>query len=97
MLRLQGGISDQFVDWHRRFAECAEAITNDVPSCANLCSELMSIDFEMPPELMASMLEELRDHHPIMAAAAESFFRSKCGEADEILNTLSIALRQMGR
>jgi hypothetical protein len=97
VLRLQGGISDQFVDWHRRFAACAEAITKDVPSCANLCSELMSIDFEMPSEFAASMSEELRDHHRIMATAAKTFFRSKCGEADEILYTLMIALRQTGR
>jgi hypothetical protein len=41
-LRLQGGISDQFVDWHGRLAACAEAITKDVPSCTNLCSELLA-------------------------------------------------------
>jgi hypothetical protein len=96
-LRLQAGISDQVVDWHGRFAACAEAITKDVPSCTNLCSELMSIEFEMPPEFVASMPEGLQAHHPIMEAAAETFFRSKCGEADEILNTLLIVLRQTGR
>jgi hypothetical protein len=96
-LRLRGGISDQFVDWHRRLARCAGAITKDVPSCANLCTELVSTDFEMPPEFTASMPEELRDYPRIMAAASETFFRSRCDEADEILNTLTIALRQTGR
>jgi hypothetical protein len=95
-LRLQGGITDHFVDWHGRLAACSAAISNDVPSCANLCTELMSIDFEMPPELAASMPEQLAGHQ-IMGAAFETFFRHRCGEADDILNTLIIALRQISR
>jgi hypothetical protein len=95
-LRLRGGISDQFVDWHARLAACAEAITRDVPSCAALCAELMAIDFEMPPEFAANIAKQLGDDHRLMAAAFETFFRSRCGEADEILNTLIIALRQIG-
>ena len=54
----------------------------------------MSTDFEIPPEFTANIAKELSDDHRIMVAAAETFFRSKCGEADEILNTLLIALRQ---
>jgi hypothetical protein len=92
VLRLQGGITDQFVDWHGRLAACSAAITNDVPSCANLCTELMSIDFEMPSEFAATMPEQLASPQ-IMAAAFETFFRHRCGEADEILNTLMIAFR----
>ena len=95
-LRLAGRISDQFVDWHRRLAACADAIRRDVPSCASLCAELMSKDFEMPPELAASVPEELSDHPAIMAAASENFFRNRCGEADEILHTLIIELRRAG-
>jgi len=91
--RLQGGLSDQFVDWHRRLATCAEAISRDVPSCADLCAELMSIDFEMPPEFAANIAKQLSDEPQIMAATSEDFFRSKCGEAEEILGTLTIALR----
>ena len=78
-------------------AACAEAITKDVPSCADLCAELRSIEFEIPPEFVANVAKELSDDHRVMAAAAETFFRSKCGEADEILNTLMIALRQQGK
>lgn len=93
-LRLHGGISNKFADWHGRLRACAEAITKEVPSCAELCAELMSTDFEIPPEFAANIAKELSDDHRIMAATAETFFRSRCGEADEILNTLLIALRQ---
>jgi hypothetical protein len=95
VLRLQGRITDQFVDWHGRLAACSAAITNDVPSCANLCTELMIIDFEMPPELAASMPEELSDHHQIMSAFSQNYFTKKCDEADAVLHTLMIALRQL--
>jgi hypothetical protein len=96
-LRLQGGISEQFVDWHRRLAGCAEAITREVPSCAALCSEVMSIEFEMPPEFAAKFAQQLTDDPRIMAATLEGLFRSKCAQADEILNTLVITLRQTNR
>jgi hypothetical protein len=93
--RLQGRISDQFVDWHGRLAACADAITRDVPSCAELCKELTTMDFEMPPGFAANIARRLTDDHRLMTAAAEDFFRSKCGEADELLNTLMIALRHV--
>jgi hypothetical protein len=96
-LRLHGGISNQFVDWHGRLAACAEAITKELPSCADLCAELMSIDFEIPPEFAANMTKELSDDHRIITAGSETFFRSRCDQADEILNTLLIALRQAKR
>jgi len=92
--RLQARISDQFVGWHGRLTACAEAITREVPSCADLCAELMSIDFEIPPELSTSVTKHLSDNHRITAAVSETFFRSKCDEADEILNTLIILLQK---
>lgn len=95
-LRLTGRISDQFVDWHGRLAACADAISGDVPSCASLCAELMAMDFEMPPEFAAGVPEELSDHPAIMAAASKTFFRSRCDQADEILNALTIELRRAG-
>jgi hypothetical protein len=97
MLRLQGGISDEFVGWHSRLAACANAITQGIPSCADLCKELMSIDFEMPPEVATRMPEELRSHHQGVAATFETFFRYRCGQVEEILKTLIIALRQARR
>lgn len=95
--RLQGGISNEFVDWHGRLVACVEAIARDVPNCADLCVELKSINFEMPLGLGANIATHLTDDPQIMAAAAFDFFRSKCGEADELLNTLMIALRQASR
>jgi hypothetical protein len=96
-LSLQGGISNQFADWHGRLSACAQAITKEVPSCADLCAELISIDFEIPPEFAANMAKELSDDHRIISAGSEAFFRSRCDEADEILHTLLIALRQATR
>jgi hypothetical protein len=96
-LRREGRISHKLVDWHERLATCAEAITRDIPTCAGLCAELMSIDFEIPPELAAKVAEELSDDPRVIVAGSENFFRKKCGEADEILHTLIIALGQADR
>jgi hypothetical protein len=93
-LRSQGAISKQFVDWHAHMAKSSSAITKDVPSCADLCKELMSIDFEIPPEFAATISEKLSDDQRILAGAYEAFFRDRCAKADEILATLTIALRQ---
>jgi hypothetical protein len=93
VLRSHGGISDQFADWHQRLIACASAIAVEIPSCANLCAELIAIDFEIPPEFAASFPDELSVHR-ITEAVSETFFRRRCDEADEMLNTLSIALRQ---
>ena len=54
------------------------------------------MDFEMPPEFAAGVPEELSDHPAIMAAASKTFFRSRCDQADEILNALTIELRRAG-
>lgn len=91
-LRVQGGISERFADWHRRLIICLRAITNDIPSCASLCTELMAIDFDLPPEFEAGAPEVLRDHR-IMSLSSQNYFRNRCDEADEGLNTLMIALR----
>jgi hypothetical protein len=74
-LRRQGRISDQFVGWHGRLTACAEPITREVPSCAEVCAELMSIDFEIPPELSASVANHLSDDHRITAVVSEAFFQ----------------------
>jgi hypothetical protein len=95
--RLQGGISTEFVDWHGRLVACVEAITRDVPNCADLCAWLKSKNFEMPAEFAAKIATHLTDDPRIMAAASKDFFRGKCGEADELLNTLMIALRRASR
>jgi hypothetical protein len=92
ILRGHGGISEQFVDWHRRLVTCLGTITSDVPSCASLCAELMAIDFELPPEFTPSVPEGFADHR-IVSAVSKSYFRNRCNEADEGMNTLMIALR----
>jgi hypothetical protein len=54
----------------------------------------MSIDFEIPSELSTGVAKHLGDNHRVIAAAIETFFRSRCDEADEILSTLIILLRK---
>jgi hypothetical protein len=93
-LRKQGGISDQFVDWHARMASRLVLITKDVPSCANLCAEILSIVFEISPEFADTISDTFSDNVRIIAGASVTFFRDRCAKADEILATLMIALRQ---
>jgi hypothetical protein len=53
----------------------------------------MAVDFELPPEFAAGVPEEFTEHR-IMSTSVQMYFRSRCDEADEYLNTLVIALRK---
>src|SRR5271155_2537546 len=90
--RASGGISEQFVDWHRRLIACLLSITSDVPSCASLCEELKMINYELPPEIEHGLPGEL-PADPIMIQASRVYFRNQCDRATELIRTLLLSLR----
>jgi len=92
-LRDDPGISQKFADWHGRLAACLALVSDEFPGCEQECKELRAIDFELPPEIEASIPEGLPGHR-IMPVASQMYFRNKCEEAAELLKTLAIVLRQ---
>ena len=50
-LRTDGGISEQFANWHRRLMASLHSIAAETPSCASLCEELKMVNYELPPEI----------------------------------------------
>jgi hypothetical protein len=92
-LRDDPGISQKFADWHGRLVACLALVSDEFPGCAHECRELRAIDFELPPEIEASIPKGL-PRHRIMPAASQMYFRNKCDEVDELLKTLAIALKQ---
>lgn len=92
-LRDDPGISQEFSDWHGRLVACLDLVSTEFPGCAHECKELRAIDFELPAEIEASIPEGLPGDR-IMPAASQMYFRNKCEEADELLKTLAIVLRQ---
>src|SRR5689334_12386686 len=84
--RVQGRISQEFVDWHQRLMACIAIISQNFPGCADLCVQLKAIDFEISPEF-AGTTEKLSDDPQAAASISKSFFGYRCSEADEILAT----------
>jgi hypothetical protein len=91
-LRVHGGISEQFLDWHRHLIACLHSITAEIPSCASLCKELKAINYETPPELAHGIPAELPDDL-IMAQASRVYFRNQCDRAGELIRTLLLSIR----
>jgi hypothetical protein len=91
-LRDEAGISPKLVDWHGRLVACLAVTSEEFPGCAYECKELTAIDFELPPEIEAKLPEGLE--HRIMPEASRMNFKKRCGYADEVLNTLILALKQ---
>ena len=91
-LRAHGGISEQFADWHRRLVACLHSITAEIPSCASLCEELKTINYELPPEIAHGIPAELPDDL-IMAQASRLYFRNQCDRAAELIRPLLLSLR----
>jgi hypothetical protein len=91
-LRAHGGISEQFADWHRRLIACLHAITAEIPSCASLCEELKTVNYELPPEIEHGIPGELPGD-PIVAQASRVFFQNQCDRATELIRTILWSLR----
>jgi hypothetical protein len=91
-LRTFGGMSEQFVDWHRRVMACLQSISSEVPACASLCEELKTINYELPPEIEHGIPPGL-PADPIMTQASRVYFRNRCDRAAELIRTLLLSLR----
>jgi len=91
-LRVSGGLSEQFADWHRRLMACLHSISYDVARCASVCEELKAINYELPPEIEHELPDEL-PAVPITTQASRVYSRNQCDSADELIRTLLSALK----
>ena len=87
-LREHGGISEQFVDWHRRLVVCLEVVASEFQGCAAVCAELRTLDYELPPEIEGAIPKGLPDDL-IMTHGARVFFRDQCTRAEELMRAVA--------
>jgi hypothetical protein len=91
-LRVFGELGEQFTDWHRRLMACLKSISSEVPSCASVCEELRTINYDLPPGIEHGLPGELSVDQ-IITQASRVYFRNQCDLATELISTLLVSLR----